>query len=83
MHALRGGGLVEAPHVVVHLGEALLHVVLGAALPHRPEAEAQRRVVQLRRWKRRGKEAFVAKRQAEEEEEEASETELISHSSQP
>lgn len=47
MYALWGGGLVEASHVVVHLGEALLHVILGAALPHRPKSEAQGRVVQL------------------------------------
>lgn len=47
--ALGGGGLVVAPHVVVHLREALLHVILGAALPHRPEPEAQRGMVQLRK----------------------------------
>lgn len=52
--ALGGGGLVVASHVVVHLREALLHVVLGAALPHRPKPEAQRGVVQLRRWERTG-----------------------------
>lgn len=49
VHAFWGGGLVEAPHVVVHLREALLHVILGAALPHRPEAEAQGGMVQLRK----------------------------------
>lgn len=54
VHALRGGGLVEASHVVVHLREALLHVVLGAALAHRPKAEAQRRVVQLGRVEKTG-----------------------------
>lgn len=80
VHALRGGGLVEAPHVVVHLGEALLHVVLGAALPHRPEAEAHRRVVQLRGAEKTGKDAFG---RVGAEEDEASKTELISHSSQP
>lgn len=48
VYALRGGGLVEAPHVVVHLGETLLHVILRAALPNRPEAEAHGGVVQLR-----------------------------------
>lgn len=53
--ALGGGGLVVAPHVVVHLGEALLHVVLGAALPHRPKPEAQGGMVQLRRWRERGR----------------------------
>lgn len=47
--ALGGGGLVVAPHVVVHLRETLLHVILGAALPHRPEPEAQRGMVQLRK----------------------------------
>lgn len=47
MYTFWGGGLVEASHVVVHLWEALLHVILGAALPHRPETEAQGRVVQL------------------------------------
>lgn len=54
--ALGGGGLVEAPHVVVHLRETLLHVILGAALPHRPKPEAQGGMVQLRRWERKGKE---------------------------
>lgn len=46
--SFRGGGLVEAPHVVVHLREALLHVILGAALPYRPETEAQGGMVQLK-----------------------------------
>lgn len=86
VHALRGGGLVEAPHVVVHLGEALLHVVLGAALPHRPKAEAKRRVVQLRKVEETGNRAFVpevTRRSEKEEEEEASKAELLSRSSQP
>lgn len=48
VHSFRGGGLVEAPHVVVHLREALLHVILGAALPYRPETEAQGGMVQLK-----------------------------------
>lgn len=78
VHALRGGGLVEASHVVVHLGEALLHVVLGAALTHRPKAEAQRRVVQLKGGRGVKGETFVA-----EVDEGTSETQLISHSSQP
>ncbi|EAW69577.1 hCG2003344, partial [Homo sapiens] len=42
------GGRAVAPHVCVHVGEALLDVRLGAALPHGAEAEALRRVVQLR-----------------------------------
>lgn len=85
VHALRGGGLVEAPHVVVHLGEALLHVVLGAALPHRPKAEAKRRVVQLREVEETGNRAFVPEvtRRSEKEEEEASKAEPLSRSSQP
>ena len=37
-----------APHVRVHLREAFLDVGLSAALPHRAETEALRRVVQLR-----------------------------------
>lgn len=53
--ALGGGGLVVAPHVVVHLRETLLHVILGAALPHRPKPEAQGGMVQLRRWRKRGR----------------------------
>lgn len=53
--ALGGGGLVVAPHVVVHLRETLLHVILGAALPHRPKPEAQGGMVQLRRWRQRGR----------------------------
>lgn len=63
MYALGGGGLVEASHVVVHLREALLHVILGAALPHRPEAEAQAGVVQLgvtqKRERREGEERIL------------------------
>lgn len=53
--ALGGGGLVVAPHVVVHLRETLLHVILGAALPHRPKPEAQGGMVQLKRWRKRGR----------------------------
>lgn len=53
--ALGGGGLVVAPHVVVHLRETLLHVILGAALPHRPKPEAQGGMVQLRRCRKRGR----------------------------
>lgn len=49
MYALWGGGLVEASHVLVHLWEALLHVILSAALPHRPKTEAQGWMVQLRK----------------------------------
>ena len=41
------GGLVEAAHVLVHLREALLHVVLSAALAHGSKAEPLRRVVEL------------------------------------
>lgn len=41
-------GRAVAPHVRVHLGEALLDVGLGAALPHGAEVEALGRVVQLR-----------------------------------
>lgn len=47
MNTFWGRGLVEASHVVVHLWEALLHVILSTALPHRPKAEAQRRMVEL------------------------------------
>lgn len=57
--ALGGGGLVVAPHVVVHLRETLLHVILGAALPHRPKPEAQGGMVQLRRRRRRGGRGFT------------------------
>ena len=49
MYALWGGGLVEASHVLVHLREALLHVILSAALPHSPKTEAQGWMVQLRK----------------------------------
>lgn len=56
MHAFWGGGLIEAPHVVVHLREALLHVILGAALPHRPKTEAHGGMVQLRKWHMGGRE---------------------------
>ena len=47
MHAFWGGGLVEASHIVVHLREALLHVILSAALPHRPKTKAQGGMMQL------------------------------------
>lgn len=42
-----GGGLVVAPHVVVHFWETFLHVILGAALSHRAKAETHGRVMQL------------------------------------
>ena len=38
-HSVGRGGHVEAPHVLVHLGEAFLQVLLGAALSDRPETE--------------------------------------------
>lgn len=47
MNAVRRGRDVVSPHVLVHLGETLLDVVLGAALPHRGEAESLRGMVQL------------------------------------
>lgn len=49
MYAFWGGGLVEAPHVVVHLWKALFHVILCTALPHSPKTEAQGGMVQLRK----------------------------------
>lgn len=42
-----GGGLIEASHVLMHLREALLHVVLCTALPDRTKAETMGGVVQL------------------------------------
>lgn len=39
LDAIRRGRDVESPHVLVHLREALLDVVLSAALPHCGEAE--------------------------------------------
>lgn len=47
LDAVRRGRDVESPHVLVHLGEALLDVVLGAALPHRGKAETLGRVMEL------------------------------------
>lgn len=49
MHAFWCGGLVEASHVVVHLWETLLHVILSTALPHRAETKAHGGMVQLGR----------------------------------
>ncbi len=48
MYTFWGGGLVEASHVIVHLREALLHVILSTALSHRPKTETQGGVVKLR-----------------------------------
>lgn len=42
------GGRAVAPHVRVHLGEALFDVGLRTALPHGAKVEALGRVVQLR-----------------------------------
>lgn len=39
---------VVSPHVLVHLGETLLDVILGAALSHCGEAESLRGMMQLR-----------------------------------
>lgn len=52
VYALRGGGLVKAPHVVVHLWKTLLHVILCTALPNCPETEAHGGVMQL--WRQQG-----------------------------
>lgn len=46
--AVGRGGRTVAPHVRVHLWEALFDVGLRTALPHGAEAEALGRVVQLR-----------------------------------
>lgn len=46
-NTFRRGGLVEASHVLMHLGETFLHVVLSAALPHCPETETPRWVMEL------------------------------------
>lgn len=46
-NTFRCGGLIEASHVLMHLWETFLHVVLGAALPHCPETETPRWVMEL------------------------------------
>ena len=37
--SFRCSWLVEASHVLMHLWKTLLHVVLGAALPHCPKTK--------------------------------------------
>lgn len=49
MYAVRRSRDVVSAHVLVHLGETLLDVVLGAAFSHRGEAESLRGMVQLQR----------------------------------
>lgn len=58
--SIRSGGLVEAPHVLVHLREALFHIVLSTAFSNCAKAKPQRRVMELEKsnekwtyvWKR-------------------------------
>lgn len=45
--SIRSGGLVEAPHVLVHLRKALFHIVLSTAFSNCAEAKPQRRVMEL------------------------------------
>lgn len=47
-HPIGGGRDIVAPHVLMHLREALPHVVLRAALPHCAEPEPLGWVVELR-----------------------------------
>lgn len=45
--SIRSGGLVEAPHVLIHLREALFHIVLSTAFSNCAKAKPQRRVMEL------------------------------------
>lgn len=45
--SIRSGGLVEAPHVLVHLRKALFHIILSTAFSNCAEAKPQRRVMEL------------------------------------
>lgn len=44
---IRRGGLIEAPHVLVHLWKTLLHVVLCTALSHGSKPKPPGGVVEL------------------------------------
>lgn len=59
-YSIRGCRDIVPPHVLVHLWEALPHIVFCTAFSHGSKAKPLGRVVELRRWKYRLAESLAS-----------------------